>query len=312
MKVLDLFCGAGGFTQGMMDADFDVVAGIDNNEKAIESYRANWSHHALCKDLTQFTPLDFVDETKITEIDVIVGGPPCQGFSNAGRRDPKDPRNSLFRNFVNYVDYFKPKFFIMENVIGILSMKTQTDERVVDLIIQSFSNYRCTPFKLYASDYGVPQNRRRVLFIGIRSDLGIEPSVPDPTTPVRPPVGHVLEPRDKVPMSCYLSQRAIDGINRRRMQMKQKSFGFGAQFLNLDKPSFTISARYWKDGYDALVKYDETSIRRLTIDEIKRIQSFPSTYKLEGSKKDKIMQLGNAVAPVFIFHIASHIKMIVE
>lgn len=93
------------------------------------------------------------------------------------------------------------------------------------------------------------------------------------------------------------------------MLIKKKNLlnGFGAQYLDLDKPSYTIPARYWKDGYDALVKYSDTEIRRLTITELKRIQSFPDDYILEGSKKDIIMQIGNAVACKFAYNIGKHI-----
>ena len=91
------------------------------------------------------------------------------------------------------------------------------------------------------------------------------------------------------------------GIKRKKENSKKKGNGFGAQFLKMDKPSYTIPARYWKDGYDALVKYSDTEIRRLTILELKRIQSFPDDFILEGTKKDKIMQIGNAVALVLHF-----------
>lgn len=89
--------------------------------------------------------------------------------------------------------------------------------------------------------------------------------------------------------------------------MRIEKKGFGAQFLNPDKPSFTIPARYWKDGYDALVKYSEEDVRRLSIMEIKRIQTFPDTYELCGTKKDQIMQLGNAVACRFAYHLGKHL-----
>ena len=88
---------------------------------------------------------------------------------------------------------------------------------------------------------------------------------------------------------------------------KEKGFGFGAQMLDFDKPSYTIPARYWKDGYDALVKYNEKEIRRLTITELKRIQSFPDNYIIDGSSKDIIMQIGNAVACKFAYYLGKYI-----
>ena len=88
---------------------------------------------------------------------------------------------------------------------------------------------------------------------------------------------------------------------------KKNGKGFGAQFLKMDKPSYTIPARYWKDGYDALVKYDDDKIRRLTIIELKRIQTFSDNYIIEGSKKEIIMQIGNAVACKFAYHMGQHL-----
>jgi DNA (cytosine-5)-methyltransferase 1 len=104
-----------------------------------------------------------------------------------------------------------------------------------------------------------------------------------------------------------LSEKAIDGIVRRKKECVKNGKGYGAQFLRLDKPSYTIPARYWKDGYDALVKYSDTEIRRLTITELKRIQTFPDDYKILGSNKEIIMQIGNAVACKFAKYLGKHL-----
>ena len=149
-----------------------------------------------------------------------------------------------------------------------------------------------------------------MIIIGIRKDLNVFPTEPKPvTTSVsdRIPVGRILEPRDTVDESHFLSQKAIDGILNKKARSKERGAGFGAQFLDMDKPSYTIPARYWKDGYDALVRYSEKEIRRLTITELKRIQSFPDDYVLCGTKRDVIMQIGNAVACRFAFHIGKYL-----
>lgn len=315
MKVLDLFCGAGGFSQGFKKAGFDIVAGIDIWDKAIETYKKNHEHLALCKDLTVYTPSKLVKEYNIKDIDVIIGGPPCQGFSNAGKRDIKDPRNSLFMEFKKYLDHFSPKMFIMENVMGILSMKNQKGDKCIDIITNLLQeHYNIIITKLYASDFGVPQNRRRVLIFGIRKDLGIIPSEPNVLYKKheRPAVSTVLEDTETINESYYLSQTALDGIKHKKERMRKEGKGFGAQFLKFDKPSYTIPARYWKDGYDALVKYSDDKIRRLTVLELARIQSFPDSYKFVGSKKDIIMQIGNAVAPKFAYYMAKHLKRMLE
>jgi len=235
----------------------------------------------------------------------------CQSFSIAGKRDKNDPRNALFMEYVKYLDYFKPKCFIMENVIGMLSKKTESGENVIDIIMEHLSrDYNCIINKLYASDFEVPQNRRRTIIIGIRKDLDIQPAEPSPViTSVqnRIPVKTILQPRENVDKKYYLSERAITGIVNKRKVSKENGHGFGAQMLDFDKPSYTIPARYWKDGYDALVRYSDTEIRRLTIMELKRIQSFPDDYILEGSNKDIIMQIGNAVACKFAYHLGQYV-----
>jgi DNA (cytosine-5)-methyltransferase 1 len=202
-NVLDLFCGCGGMSKGLTDAGLNVIAGIDVWGKAIESYKKNFKHVAICEDLTKLSPEQFQQKYNVDNktVDIIVGGPPCQGFSIAGKRDEKDPRNSLFMEYVKYVNYYRPKAFIIENVIGILSMRTKSNEKVIDIIMSKFENdYKCVICKLYASDFYVPQNRRRVIIIGVRKDLNITPKEPKPRLSVdeRIPVGNVLLPRDEI------------------------------------------------------------------------------------------------------------------
>ena len=235
----------------------------------------------------------------------------CQSFSIAGKRDKNDPRNALFMEYVKYLDYFKPKAFIMENVIGMLSKKTANGENVIDIIMEQLNrNYNCIINKLYASDFEVPQNRRRTIIIGIRKDLNILPKEPEPiikSVQYRIPVKNILIPKEDIDKKYYLSEKALAGIENKKGVNKEKGFGFGAQMLDFDKPSYTIPARYWKDGYDALVKYNEKEIRRLTITELKRIQSFPDNYIIDGSNKDIIMQIGNAVACKFAYYLGKYI-----
>ncbi len=322
LNVLDLFCGCGGMTRGLVDAGLNVVAGIDIWDKAIDSYGQNFGHMALCADLTKLTPVKF-EKMRVggvggvsgsdggkKKIDIIVGGPPCQGFSIAGKRDKNDPRNSLFMEYVKYLNFYKPKAFIIENVMGILSMKTVTGEKVIDIILSCLTKkYNVRICKLYASDFEVPQNRRRVIIFGVRKDLGIEPQEPTAilSKVCRIPVKTVLLNRPLVDKSYFLSDKAIAGIKKKKIRSKLNGTGFGAQFLKLDMPSYTIPARYWKDGYDALVHYNDTEIRRLTILELKRIQSFPDNFILVGNKKEQIMQIGNAVASRFAYHLGKHI-----
>jgi DNA (cytosine-5)-methyltransferase 1 len=299
-------------SHGLKKSGLNVIAGIDIWQTAIDSYSENFDHLAVCADLTKLSPEEFKNTYNIPSVDIITGSPPCTTFSMAGKRDNTDSRNDLFQEYVKYINYFKPKAIIMENVMGMLSMKNVDGEKYIDIIINELSiYYNCIVCKLYASDFGVAQNRRRIIIIGIRKDLNIIPTEPAPQTE-RIAVETILEPREAVEAKYYLSPKAIAGIIRKREKSKVEGKGFGAQYLKLDQPCYTIPARYWKDGYDALVKYSETEIRRLTILELKRVQSFPDDYILCGNRQDTIIQIGNAVACEFGYHIGLHVQKLFQ
>lgn len=318
INVIDLFCGAGGFSTGFMmsnsgtsetlcNAKYNIVCGIDHSQSKIETYNSNHNNIGICADISNYKPEDL--NITNTSIDLIIGGPPCQGFSMAGKRDKKDPRNSLFMEYLKFVKYFKPKMFIIENVQGILTMKTEKNELVID-IIQTECNkigYNIKYSKLIASDYGVPQKRKRVFIIGTKQDSDINITFPVKTCIKPVPVKDFLIPKEEIDIKYFHSQKMIDGFNRRKENNKLNNKGFGAQYLKMDEPSYTISARYYKDGSDALVKYSDTEIRMLTEKECARIQSFPEDYNFIGSKKEIYEQIGNAVPPLLAKNIAQHL-----
>ena len=318
LNVIDLFCGCGGMSNGLTDAGLNVIAGIDIWDIAVESYNKNFQHKAYCEDLTKLSPEKFNElyNKDNKNIDILVGGPPCQSFSIAGKRDKNDPRNALFMEYVKYLNYFKPKAFIMENVIGLLSKKTNDGEKVIDIIMNELNkNYNCIINKLYASDFEVPQNRRRTIIIGIKKDLNILPKEPEliiDKIENRIPVKTILLEKKEIDKKYYLSEKAIIGIENKKKKNKEKGYGFGAQFLDFNKPSYTIPARYWRDGYDSLVKYNDKEIRKLTIIELKRIQSFPDDYIITGSNKDIIIQIGNAVACKLAYHLGKYLINILQ
>lgn len=309
--ILDLFCGCGGMSTGFVQAGYKVVAALDVWDKATETYRAN--HHddtrVLTGDIINIHASDLIEEGET--IDIVVGGPPCQGFSMAGRRDNKDPRNSLFIQFIRIVDTVRPRFVLMENVPGILSMKTDDGTFVKDIILEEYKRigYNVTYKILNAAEYGVPQSRKRVFFFGHRIDNETLLNLTFPTTTnAQVPVSSILLPRSEIPTNAFLSERALAGIQRKKEASRAKGNGFGAQIMDLTKPSYTITARYWKDGYDALVKYEDEAVRRLVPAELARIQSFPTDYDFKGTKKDIIMQIGNAVPCGLAYNIAKHIR----
>ena len=188
-RIIDLFSGCGGMSLGFEMAGYEVAFAVEKDSKAAETYRFNRSGaNVFIGDITEIgSPLEAFPAAG--EVVGVVGGPPCQGFSLSGDRDPKDPRNSLFMDYMRFVRAFRPKFFVMENVKGILSAKTKDGAPVKDLIVSvaGESGYNIEILVLDASDYGVPQSRIRVFFIGIRKDLPFRPEdlLPEKKTPVK-------------------------------------------------------------------------------------------------------------------------------
>lgn len=183
-NVIDLFSGCGGLSLGFEMAGFKVNLAIDNWEDALVTYRYNHKGtNTLNADLLQLDPKEIEENYNLHNISVIIGGPPCQGFSVAGKRIIDDDRNKLYKSFVRFVKHFQPKAFVMENVPNILSIG---DGVVKNAIIKDFSElgYTISYKVLISSDYGVPQNRRRAIFVGLRNKkyLFPDPTVTEKTT----------------------------------------------------------------------------------------------------------------------------------
>lgn len=172
-KVLDLFSGCGGLSYGFIQAGYDVVAGVDHDAPSLETFKLNHPHSkALKVDLFEKSAIkNLTKELEGQEVDVIVGGPPCQGFSLTGPRNFDDKRNTLYLSFIKIVKELKPKAFIIENVPGLAVMYKG---KVKDEIIKRFTKlgYNVEFKILTAADYGVPQMRRRVFFVGLKKELG--------------------------------------------------------------------------------------------------------------------------------------------
>ncbi len=172
LKMIDLFCGAGGLSLGFTQEGFVTSLANDIQDCCVDTYAHNHPEtprdHIILGDVK--TVVDNVEELlRYKEVDIVVGGPPCQGFSEANRqRLIDDPRNQLYKNFVQIVDKVKPKFFVMENVKGMMSVKEQ--------VIEDFEaiGYKVSAHVLNARDYGVPQNRERLIYIGNRLDIDNE------------------------------------------------------------------------------------------------------------------------------------------
>lgn len=200
---VDLFAGCGGLSEGFLMNGFNLIAANEFDKNIMST---NVYNHAKYSDPEHFILGDVTkDEVKQSivnacaghQIDVVIGGPPCQGFSTAGWRNPDDKRNQLFKEFVHLVDTIRPRFFVMENVLGILSMRGGD---AVKEIIECFSNigyFVSNPIKLNAANYGVPQRRKRVFIIGSRDMITFEQPKPlfsedDPSLPGFVTVGDAI------------------------------------------------------------------------------------------------------------------------
>ncbi len=193
LKVLDLFAGAGGFGLGFSLANnFKVICSLEVDKWAVDTLKANNldKQKIIQKDIRDFKTDEQILAACPSKPDIIIGGPPCQGFSYAGpTKDPKDPRNSLFKNFAQWVEVLQPKVFVMENVRGLLTGKNERGERVIEIIKKSFRDigYTIKIWELNAANFGVPQNRERIFIVG--NKLGIEMS--------EPPITHYLPSEKK-------------------------------------------------------------------------------------------------------------------
>lgn len=186
MYTIDLFSGCGGMSLGFKMAGFQSILASDIDENCEKTFTYNFKGTPFIrKDITEITKEEVDALIGDKKPDVIIGGPPCQGFSLANKNRNKikdDPRNRLFYHFVKFIDWYSPKAFVMENVKGLLPMQNGA---VINTIVDEFSRagagYRVEKKVLCAKDYGVPQARERVIIIGIRNDLGIQPSFPSPS-----------------------------------------------------------------------------------------------------------------------------------
>ncbi len=261
---IDLFCGCGGLTLGMQRAGFHVLAAIDSNAEAVETLRANLVQqkhpglipvtHALQQDLSKSEPSELASLLGVSHVDVIVGGPPCQGFSTArqadgannGARFKDDPRRELYRDFLRYVDYFQPRVFVIENVLGIRSASdgkyfTRVQKEARELgRAAGHAGYRVHTQVEDAWELGVPQKRRRQLIIGVRNDLPgyfLPDLKPAPRAKPRPRLGAAIGDLPRVRAGHGKDERDYD----RRYRVKHfRKWGTAAhdylsKVLEIDK-----------------------------------------------------------------------------
>ncbi len=311
LKYIDLFSGSGGFSLGFDNKGFQNVFSVDIEPSFCETYKYNFPKHQLIeKDICNLSDAEITYLKEYAEIDVVIGGPPCQGFSmagNIGRKFIDDPRNKLFKEFVRVVKVVKPKFFVMENVARLYN-HNKGDTRKE--IINDFKNigYKVECKILNSADYGVPQVRQRVIFIG--TNLKLEIIFPKKIAKKYLTVKEVLvsyPPLESGEESTIPNHIAMNHSEQMLEKMKYvKDGGNRAEIpLNLRPKSGDIRKyiRYKSDEPSVCVTGDMRKIfhyeqnRALTVRELARLQSYPDEFIFKGSKISQQQQVGNSVPP---------------
>lgn len=345
--MIDLFCGAGGFAVGASWAGFESVLGIDHFQPAMETWTFNHPHSIGCLgDIKQIDPnllKKMLAEKGIDKINLITGGVPCQGFSIANRKhNDNDERNYLFLEYMKFVKVFTPDYIILENVSGMRSTAGGQFERDIKEYMKSLG-YEVSVKLLNAADYGVPQLRVRLIFVGVRKNCGFN-------TPYEFPIGAFENAHRTVAdaisdLPKLGSNECAEGYKSRAKTDYQKLMrGIGniaaikptKKLYNhispnhlpevLEKISKTEPGKpmYEKFKQRIRLKNDApsptqlaggirpqfqfghpTQVRGLTIRERARIQSFPDSYIFKGGIVQERVQTGNAVPPLLIYHITS-------
>ena len=309
IRVASLFSGCGGGDLGItggfnflgdnyQNLGFNVIWANDIDPYAAESYRKNFGPHIVEGDITKIKAEDIPDH------DLLVGGFPCQSFSMVGRRKGfEDPRGKLYKDMVRVLKAKKPTAFIAENVKGLKSVQKG---KVLEKILKDFSKagYKVRHQVLNASFYGVPQKRERLFIIGIRKDKELEFNFPMPYDHTVP-LSKVIEDHKTIDPKYYFSSRALAGLRN-----ANKAFNKGrAQSLLM--PCNTISTHLAKvslNGTDPVLLIRTDSYRRLTPTEAARIQSFPDNFIFVGSEAKQYIQIGNAIPPVLMWHVAKSVR----
>lgn len=343
-NAIDLFCGCGGLSYGFERAGFNILLGIDNDSKALETFELNHKGaKSICGDITQITyEKDIKPLIGGKPIDIIIGGPPCQGMSLSGPRKFDDPRNKLYLSYIRLVDEIRPKMFVIENVPGLVGL---FNGQIKDSIIEKFTDmgYEIQYRILCASDYGVPQSRRRVVFVGSRIGSFEYPSTDHEIVTCKmalsdlPPLvdelGEDEMAYETLPTNSYqalMRERSMvvrnhvaashsdhvkeiialvpDGGNYKDLPEEfahTRNFHVAWTRFASDKPAPTIDTGHRHHFH---YKYNRVP----TVRECARLQSFPDDFIFLGNKTQQFRQVGNAVPPIMAQAIAEQVIKTLE
>lgn len=317
MKVVSLFAGCGGLDLGLVKSGHKIVHASDIDEDCCKTYTKNLGHTCHCIDVKKLS------SKSLPKYDLLVGGFPCQGFSVANLyRSGDDERNELYLQIVRLLTETNPKFFLAENVPGILSLEKG---KVVEMIMKDFENvgakkgnkgYEVRRYKLNAANYGAPQNRQRVIFLGISKEFNEEtrrkmfslfpPKFTHgidtlPLRTMRDAIGNLPEPNTK-------EGELIPNHHTTNHKVKINGY-LGNRKLDWNKPSPTIVGRGGGTGGPVIAVHPNLK-RRLSVRETARLQGFPDEFIFEGAKSSQYRQIGNAVAVDFAKAIGRALKKI--
>lgn len=307
MRIVSLFAGAGGLDLGFIRAGHSVIWANDNYQDAVDTYCLNIGNHITCADIK------YVNSSTIPTCDLVIGGFPCQGFSVANmKRTETDQRNQLYSELLRVVQDKKPRYFLAENVKGILSLGKG---KVLNLILQDFDDtgYRVKYRVLNAADYGVPQKRMRVIFLGVRKDIEGDISYPNPThcDPNLLKAPNLFENGIKPWISIGRALRDIPApedapyiANHTYSKYKLRFNGYlGHREIDPTKPAPTVTGRGDNKG-GVVVLHHPNNKRRMSVRELAVTQSFPLDYKFAGTQSSAYRQVANAVPPLMAEAIA--------
>lgn len=329
-----LFSGCGGLSLGFAAEGFDLVGHIEIEESANKIYEDNFKGSDLLgTDICKITD-DEIDswKNKYGDIDVIIGGPPCQGFSLAGKRNPNDIRNELYTYYVHIVSKVKPKVFVMENVRLLTSMKTSEGTLFIDDIVSAFGKEGYVVYRneINAADYGVPQSRERVILIGVREDINRPFSFPNSTSILSdgrlsfrdatfdldtlesgevssdPLHWSITHPEHVITWLKDVPEGMSAHDNENPELRPPSGFNTTYKRIKWNEPCSTISTNF--SMISGCRNVHPTSTRSLTIREATRVQSFPDEFIFEGNWGAIRKAIGNAVPPLLAQIIAKAIK----
>ncbi len=337
-KCLSLFAGIGGFEVGMAPSGFRFTNTLEWDKNCCKTINTNKHLTGILED--EVKPIDIMltapEDFSREKIDYIVGGPPCQSFSAAGRRTggvagTQDTRGTLFWYYCQYVKYFQPKAFVFENVRGILSSQKGEDFKIICVSFEEVG-YNLFWRVLNAADFGVPQQRERVFLIGIRKDLNIEFKFPRPThgpdsleklpyVTVRETIADITDENEVVfPYGGkygYLIPDIPAGENYRfyteEMGHPRPLFAWRSKFSNflykMDPDDICKTIIAYQGKYDGPFHWHN---RKCTIDELKRIQGFPKDYEIPQTYAEGVKQVGNSVCPPVAYQIGKALRYQIE